>query len=51
LDVEKLWELAQISRKLRPEQTRTIYGFIENHNHKILDVIMAHGDKVAVDGK
>ncbi len=51
LEVEKLWELAQISRKVRPEQTRALYGFIEDHNHKILDVIMAHGDKDEVGGK
>jgi hypothetical protein len=48
LDVEKLWELAQISRKLRPEQTRALYDFIEAHNHKILDVIMAHDETVEV---
>jgi hypothetical protein len=51
LDVERLWELAQISRKVRPEQTRALYDFIEVHNRKILDVIMAHGEAVRVDRK
>jgi hypothetical protein len=51
LDVEKLWELAQISRKMRPEQTRALYDFIEDHNHKILDVIMAHDGAVGVSKK
>jgi hypothetical protein len=49
LDAEKLWELAQISRKLRPEQARALYDFVEDHNHKILDVIMAHDGEVEVD--
>jgi hypothetical protein len=46
LDVEKLWELAQISRKPRPEQALALYDFIEDHNHK--DVIMAYDGKVKV---
>lgn len=51
LDVEKLWELAQISRKERSEQTRALYDFIEDHNHKILDILMAHDEAVGVDTK
>ena len=35
LDVEKLWELAKISRKVRPEQTHALYDFIDDHNQKI----------------
>ena len=46
LDVERLWELAQISRKLRQEQTRALYDFIEDHNHKILDVVAAYDGAV-----
>ncbi len=51
LDVERLWELAQISRKTRPEQTRALYDLIEDHNHQILDVIMAHDGAVGADRK
>lgn len=50
LDVEKLWELTQISRKLRSEQTSALYDFIEDHNHKILDVITGHDDSREVGG-
>lgn len=37
--MEKLWELAQISRKVRPDQTYALYDLIEDHNPRILDVI------------
>jgi hypothetical protein len=51
LDVEKLWELAQISRKLKPEQARALYDFIDDHNHKILDAITTHDETVEVGGE
>ncbi len=51
LDVVGLWELTQISRKERPEQTGALYDFIEDHNRKILDVIMADDDAVGVGSK
>ncbi len=49
LDVERLWESAQISRKLHPEQTRALNEIIDHHNQRILDVIMAHDEPVEVD--
>ncbi len=49
LDVERLWELAQISRKLLPEQTRALYEFIDYHNQGILDVTMAHDELVSAE--
>ncbi len=49
LDVERLWESAQISRKLHPEQTRALNDIIEHHNQRILEVIMAHDEAVEVD--
>ncbi len=51
LDVVGLWELTQISRKERPEQNGALYDFIEDHNRKILDVIMADDDAVRVRSK
>lgn len=49
LDVEKLWELAQVSRK--SEQAGALYDFIEDHNRRILDVIMAHDDAAGAERK
>ncbi len=49
LDVEKLWELTQVSRKSGAEQAGALYDFIEDHNRKILDLIMAHEGAAPVD--
>ncbi len=51
LDVEKLWELAQVSRKSGSEQARALYDFIEDHNRRILDVITAHDDAAGAERK
>jgi hypothetical protein len=51
LDVEKLWELAQVSRRSGNEQAGALYDFIEDHNRKIVDVIMAHDDLAQMGGK
>jgi hypothetical protein len=40
LDIERFWELSQISRKHKAEQLRALAELIEAHNQKILDVIM-----------
>jgi hypothetical protein len=44
LDIERLWEVSQIRRKPKNEQLRALADFIEAHNQKILDVIMAQED-------
>jgi hypothetical protein len=42
LDIERLWGLSQISRKLDIEQSRALLEFIEEHNQTILGLVMAH---------
>ncbi|CAJ0889563.1 hypothetical protein AMST5_03972 [freshwater sediment metagenome] len=51
LDVEKLWELAQVSRTSGNEQAGALYDFIEDHNRRILDVIMAHDGMAEAERK
>jgi hypothetical protein len=44
LDIERLWELSQISRKFDVEYLRALVEFLEQHDQKILDLILAHED-------
>lgn len=44
LDVEKLWELAKIPTKAEKEGTSDLVDLIEDHNQRILNVIVAHED-------
>ena len=44
LDVEKLWKLAQIPRKVTQEDTPGLADFAQEHNQKILNVILARED-------
>jgi hypothetical protein len=44
LDIEALWGLSQISRKLDVEQSQALLEFLEEHNQKIVDVIMDQED-------
>lgn len=44
MDVEKLWTLVRTKRKRTSEEQSTLFGFIEEHNHKILDIIIEHQD-------
>jgi hypothetical protein len=44
LDVEKLWELTKLPTKAEPEDRRGLVDFIEDHDQKILNVILAHED-------
>jgi len=44
LDVERLWELAEISRKAALGETHALSDLIDSHNHKIIDVILAHNE-------
>jgi hypothetical protein len=42
LDVETLWELAERSNKLGDKATTHLSDFIEAHNERIVNVIVAH---------
>jgi len=42
LDIERLWELAEISCKVMSSETHALSDFIDSHNHKIIDVIVVH---------
>jgi hypothetical protein len=41
LDVGTLWELAQIPRKVTLEDPRALLDFVEAHNQKIVNIILA----------
>jgi hypothetical protein len=45
LDVEKLWELAELSNKLGDVATTQLSDFIEDHNERIVNVIVAHEEQ------
>jgi hypothetical protein len=42
LDVEKLWELARTQRQFATDETDALAEFIEQHNHKILNIVIQH---------
>jgi hypothetical protein len=44
LDIEKLWELARTRRKIATEETDALAEFVEQHNHKILNIVIQHED-------
>ena len=44
LDIEKLWELAQIPTNVTPGDTQGLAEFSQRHSQKILNVILAHED-------
>ena len=44
LDIETLWAMAQAKRKSASEETDALFEFTEDHNQKILSVILAHGE-------
>jgi hypothetical protein len=44
LDIQKLWELAQIEQKNLNDQNEALFEVIELHNQTILDMIVQHED-------
>lgn len=44
LDIEKLWELARTQQKITTEETDALSEFVEQHNHKILNIVIQHED-------
>lgn len=44
IDVEKLWTLVRTKRKDSSEEQNVLFGFIEEHNRKILDMIIDYKD-------
>jgi hypothetical protein len=42
LDLEKLWDLTRFATKAEQERRRELIEFLEDHNQKILDAIVAH---------
>ena len=42
IDVEKLWALVRTKRKMTSEEQNALLAFIEDHNRKILDIIIDH---------
>jgi hypothetical protein len=42
LDVEKLWEMARTQRQFATDETDALSEFVEQHNHKILNIIIQH---------
>ena len=44
VDVDKLWALVRSKRKDSSEERKEILAFIEEHNCKLLDIIIDHRD-------
>ncbi len=44
IDAEKLWALVRTKRKEASEEQNALFGYIEDHNRKILDIIIDHRD-------
>ena len=42
IDVEKLWALARTKRKEASEEHNALFEFVEEHNRKLLDIIIDH---------
>lgn len=46
LDIEGLWELTGVTRKEGSGEAQALSDLIENHNRKIIDIIMAQVEPV-----
>jgi hypothetical protein len=44
LDIVKLWELARTQRKITADEIDALSEFVEQHNHKILNIVIQHED-------
>jgi hypothetical protein len=44
LEIQTLWELTQLPRKMRQEESHALAQFIDEHNQKIISVIATHHD-------